>query len=130
MFAVARIFRIAYGALVAGALLLAMWRAYVRIPDYAMQRHHHWKGFLSYVVSLTALYFVAWTGGYVLTWVSRGDTIEFRYYFGYLYAAWTFGGLEMVPQFMLFLSIILFIPLAILFHVVLRRRKARVSRAV
>jgi hypothetical protein len=124
MFAAARVFQIGWGVLVAAGFLFAMWRAWIRISDDAMQPHRYWTGFLGYVAVLTALYFVAWTGAYILTWVSRGDTIEFRYYFGYLVAAWTFSGLEMVPQFMLVLSIILFFLLAVPFQLLLRRRKS------
>jgi hypothetical protein len=42
MFALARILRIASGVLAAGALLLAVWCAYVGLSDYAMQHREHW----------------------------------------------------------------------------------------
>ena len=79
--------------------------------------------YLPYFVGLIAMYLVAWTASYILTWVLRGDTIDFAYYFSYLCAAWTGGGLE-VPQSMLILSVILFIPLAVIFLLVLKRRHA------
>jgi len=130
MFAAARVFQIGWGVLVTGGLLFGIWRAWIRISDDSMQPHRYWTRFSGYVAVLTALYFVAWTAAYILTWVSRGDTIEFRYYFGYLIAAWTFDGLEMIPQFMLVLSIVLFFLLALPFQLMLRRRKARISQAV
>jgi membrane protein implicated in regulation of membrane protease activity len=71
------------------------------------------------------MYFVAWTGSYILTWVLRGDIIDFTNYFPYLVAAWTGGGLEGLPQFMLILSIAIFVPLAVIFLLVLRRRHAQ-----
>jgi hypothetical protein len=61
----------------------------------------------TFVLALAAAYFVGWTGSYILFWVLRGDTIPFNYYFDYLFAAWTFGGIEGASQFMLIGSIVL-----------------------
>src|SRR4051794_39114734 len=80
--------------------------------------------YLLYFVVLIAMYFIAWTASYVLFWVVRGDTIEFTYYFGYPFAAWTGGGIEGAPQLMLIWSVILFLPLAAILVLVLRRHQA------
>ena len=89
------------------------------------------KPLLSVVIWISA-YFVAWTASYILTWVSRGDDVRFTYYFDYLIAAWTFRGLEGVPQFMLVISILIFIPVAVLLVLLKRamRRRAEQHNAV
>jgi hypothetical protein len=67
---------------------------------------------LLYSVGLLTSFFAAWTGAFILTWVSRGDTIPFEYYFNYLLAVITLSGGEIVP-FMFLLTCILFIPLTL-----------------
>ena len=79
--------------------------------------------FTVWLIALVGTYFIAWTCSYVLTWILRGDTIEFTYYFDYLVAAWTFTGMEL-PPFMLALSMILFVPMAVLVVVLLKRLRA------
>jgi hypothetical protein len=57
-------------------------------------------------------FLVAWTAAFGLAWALRGDTIPFQYYFHYLFAVVTLSGGEIVP-FMLVLTTILFVPLAL-----------------
>jgi len=64
-----------------------------------------------YTVVLAAVYFVAWTASYAVMFVSRGDGLDFTFFFEYLRLAWTFSGGEL-PSFIWLFSIIGFLPLA------------------
>jgi len=65
-----------------------------------------------YSLGIVTSFVAAWTGTFVLTFLSRGDTIPFEYYFDYLLAVVTLSGGEIVP-FMFVLTCMLFIPLAL-----------------
>ncbi len=79
---------------------------------------------LRYAVVLVAVYFVAWTAAYAVMFVSRGDCLEFTYFFEYLRLAWTFSGGEL-PTFIWLFSILAFLPLAGLAIFLLRRYQRR-----
>jgi hypothetical protein len=75
---------------------------------------------LKYVISLPAVYLAAWTVAYAGMLLSRGDGLDFRYYFAYLGWAWTFRGGEL-PTYIFYFSLLLFLPLAVVSFIVLRR---------
>ena len=67
---------------------------------------------------------VAWTASYVFMFNSRGDGLDFSYYWEYFALAWTFNGLE-IPSFIWFFSLVAFIPMAALLLILLRRHDRR-----
>lgn len=75
---------------------------------------------LKYAVVLAVVYLAAWTVAYAVMFVSRGDGLDFTYYFEYLRLAWTFSG-EELPSFIWLFSILAFLPLAGLSVFLLRR---------
>jgi hypothetical protein len=83
------------------------------------------RTFLKYTGALFATYMVAWSASYVFMFISRGDPLDFRYYWEYFKLAWTFNGLE-VPSFIWLFSIVAFLPLAAL---LVSRRLIRVGSA-
>ena len=87
------------------------------------------RTFLKYSVSLLATYLLTWTGSYIYMMLSRGDGLDFDYYWEYFRLAWTFNGLE-IPSFIWIFSIVGFVPLAVIVVITLQfldRKKA--SRA-
>src|SRR5262245_1516862 len=76
-----------------------------------------------YIVLLAAVYVAAWTVSYAAVLASRGDGLDFTWYFEYWGLAWTFRGGEL-PSFIWLCSIIVFVPLAVF---VLRRSRDRLS---
>ena len=79
---------------------------------------------LRHTVVLIVAYFAAWTAAYAGAFLSRGDDLNFTYFFEYLHLAWTFRGLEL-PAFIWFFSIIIFLPLAGLMLFLLRKSTRR-----
>lgn len=79
---------------------------------------------LRFAVVLVAVYLAAWTSSYAVMSVSRGDGLDFTYFFEYLRLAWTFSGGEL-PSFIWLVSIIAFLPLAGLSVFCLRRYERR-----
>jgi len=79
---------------------------------------------LRYAVVLIAAYFAAWTASYAVMFLSRGDGLDFTYFFEYLRLAWTFSGGEL-PSFIWLFSIITFLPLDGLSVFLLRRYERR-----
>ena len=75
---------------------------------------------MRYALVLVAVYFAAWTASYAAMFVSRGDGLDFSYFFEYLGLAWTFSGGEL-PSFIWLFSVIAFLPLAVLAVFLLRR---------
>ena len=75
---------------------------------------------LRYAVVLVAVYLAAWTAAYAVMFVSRGDGLDFTYFFEYFRLAWTFSDGEL-PTFIWFFSIVAFLPLAGLSVFLLRR---------
>jgi hypothetical protein len=73
-------------------------------------------------VVLVGVYLAAWTASYAVMFASRGDGLDFTYFFEYLRLAWTFSGGEL-PSFIWLFSIIAFFPLAGLSVFLLRRHK-------
>lgn len=69
---------------------------------------------------LFAYYFVSWLLAYVFVFLSRGDTLDFGYFFDYLVLAWTFEGLEL-PMFIWILSLIIFVPLSLVIELLVRK---------
>ena len=78
-----------------------------------------------YVVALVGAYLVAWTLSYTLVFLSRGDGLDFRYFFEYFALAWTFRAGEL-PGFIWFLSLAVFLLVAPLVLLVLRRRSKEI----
>jgi hypothetical protein len=79
---------------------------------------------LRYAVVLAAVYLAAWTASYTVMFVSRGDGLDFTYFFECFRLAWTFSGGEL-PSFIWLFSIIAFLPLAGLSVFLLRRYERR-----
>lgn len=79
---------------------------------------------LRYIVLLVAAYLAAWTVSYAFMFVSRGDGLDFTYFFEYFRLAWTFSGGEL-PSFIWLFSIMVFLPLAGLSMYALSRFKRR-----
>ena len=75
---------------------------------------------LRYAVVLAAVYLTSWTASYAGMFLSRGDGLDFRFFFEYLRMAWTFSGGEL-PSFIWLFSIITFLPSAVLSVFLLRR---------
>lgn len=80
-------------------------------------------------VVLAAAYLAAWTLSYAFIFVSRGDGLDFTYYFEYLALAWTFRAGEL-PLFIWLFSVIAFLPLAVLVVFLLRRYEKQKSDVV
>jgi hypothetical protein len=53
-------------------------------------------------------YFLSWSLAYVLTFLLRGDTVDFGFFFEYLILGWTFTGFEL-PMFIWMFSIVIFL---------------------
>ena len=87
---------------------------------------HTVRVFLRYAIALVTTYLVTWTLSYVLMFVSRGDGLDFSYFFEYLILAWTFRAGEL-PSFIWIFSIAAFLPLASLVIFLLRRRDSAQS---
>jgi hypothetical protein len=79
-----------------------------------------------YTVALFATYMLAWTVSYVYVFISRGDSVELRYYIPYFVAAWTFAGFEL-PIFMWAISVAIFLPLSLVAVTLVRRYNRRFS---
>ena len=79
---------------------------------------------LRYTAVLAAVYLAAWTASYVVMFLSRGEGLDFTYFFEYLRLGWTFSGGEL-PTFIWLFSIIAFLPLAGLSVFVLRKYERR-----
>ena len=75
---------------------------------------------LRYAAALLGTYMLSWTASYIFVFVSRGDGLDFSYYFQYFRLAWTFNGLE-IPSFIWLFSIVAFVPLAALVVILMRR---------
>jgi len=78
------------------------------------------RPFLKYPLALLATYMIAWTVSYLFAMVSRGDGLDFRYYFECFVLAWTFNAFE-IPTFIWLFSIIAFLPVATLVVTLMRR---------
>jgi len=76
------------------------------------------------VIALPVVYLVAWTMAYAGMLLSRGDGLDFSYYFAYLGWAWIFRGGEL-PTFIWYFSLLLFLPLAVTSIFLLRRNSNR-----
>lgn len=70
---------------------------------------------LKCVIALPAVYLTAWTLAY-----AGLMGLDFRYYFAYLGWAWTFRG-GVLPTYIWYFSLLLFVPLAVLSFFLLRR---------
>ena len=79
-----------------------------------------------YAVSLFGAYAVAWTISYVLVFLSRGDGLDFRYFFEYFALAWTLRAGEL-PAFIWSLSFAAFLLFAPIVIFVVRRRSTEKS---
>ena len=75
---------------------------------------------LRHIAALFFSYFLAWTTTYVFTWASRGDEVDFRYYFKYLKAVLTLSGGEIIP-FLFLVNIALFVLIALVSIVLVNR---------
>jgi hypothetical protein len=53
-------------------------------------------------------YVLSWFLAYVLTFLLRGDSLDFGYFLEYLFLGWTFTGFEL-PMFMWMFSIVIFL---------------------
>jgi hypothetical protein len=73
-----------------------------------------------YAVVLVTVHLLAWTVSYVVMLVSRGDRLYFSHFFEYFRLAWTFRGGEL-PSFIWLLSVMAFLPLAVISVFLLRR---------
>jgi hypothetical protein len=82
------------------------------------------KSFCRYTLSLLAAYTVAWTAASVFILVSRGDSLEVNSWFYFLKLAWTFRGGEL-PTFIWLVSVVMFVPLASLAVIILKRDQRR-----
>ncbi len=80
------------------------------------------NSFLRYTIALLVTYLLAWTASYVFIFLTRGDGMDFSHYLKYFVLAWTFNGFEL-PTFILILSIVVFVPLAVLVVIQMRRRE-------
>jgi membrane protein implicated in regulation of membrane protease activity len=76
---------------------------------------------------MPVVYLAAWTMAYAGIFLSRGDGLDFRYYFAYLGSAWTFRGGEL-PTYIWYFSFILFLPLTVLSIFLLRQNGQRQQR--
>ncbi len=77
---------------------------------------------MRYGKNLLAAYFVAWTVAYAFIAYSAVNRLDFSHYFEWFVLAWTFQGLEMVV-FTWYLSLALFLPLAVVGVFLARWRK-------
>jgi len=76
-------------------------------------------------VVLVGVYLAAWTTSYGAMFLSRGDGLDFRYFFEYLVLAWTFRGGELVT-FIWIGSLVVYLPsVSVIF---LLRKKASTIR--
>jgi hypothetical protein len=66
------------------------------------------------------IYLVAWTACFAVMFMLRGDTVPWDLYFSYFALAWTFRGGEL-PVFIWLSSLVVFIPLAVLVLIAMRR---------
>ncbi len=82
------------------------------------------KLLFKYVTALFAAYFLAWTISYVFMFLSRGDHLDFSYYFKWLVMAWTFNGLEVVTYTWI-INLILVLPLWALMIFLMKRIEKR-----
>jgi len=68
-------------------------------------------------------YFLSWSLAYVLTFLLRGDTLDFGFFFEYLVLGWTFSGFEL-PVFMWMFSLLIFLFFCFLVDPVLKKQLA------
>jgi len=57
-------------------------------------------------------YLLSWTIAYILTFILRGESMDFGFVIDYFFLAWTFQGLEL-PTFIWFLSLLVFAVLSL-----------------
>lgn len=75
--------------------------------------------FLTYL----GCYLLSWTIAYILTFILRGEAMDFRFVIDYFFLAWTFQGYEL-PTFIWFLSLLIF---AVLYLAVVPYIRQRLS---
>jgi hypothetical protein len=73
-------------------------------------------------------YLLSWFLAYVLTFLLRGDTLDFGFFIDYLFLAWTFTGFEL-PMFMWLTSLVIFPFFCFLVDPVLKRKISEMRRS-
>jgi len=88
------------------------------------KRHYRIVKRIRYVTNLlryAGYYCLSWFLAYVLTFLLRGDAIDFGFFIEYLVLGWTFTGFEL-PMFMCMFSIVIFLIFCFVVDPILKKR--------
>ena len=81
-------------------------------------------GYVTNGLLYAGYYFLSWFLAYALTFLLRGDTVDFGFFLEYLVLGWTFTGFEL-PMFMWMFSIVIFLIFCFLVHPVVKKKMAK-----